>query len=71
MRFIGLKYEIPYFYWVEKDNIKDEEKELDKALSNEAFAKMENNLTNAELTALAAFFSKEMKKGKDQPLKEE
>ncbi|MFN3299323.1 MAG: hypothetical protein ACK41Z_03935 [Sediminibacterium sp.] len=56
---------------MEKDNIKEEEKELDKALSNEALAKMENNLTNAELTALATFFSKEMKKGKDQPLTEE
>lgn len=56
---------------MEKDNIKEEEKELDKALSNEALAKIENNLTNAELTALATFFSKEMKKGKDQPLTEE
>lgn len=56
---------------MEKDNIKDEEKELDKALSNEALAKMENHLTNAELTALGAFFSKEMKKAKDQPITEE
>lgn len=56
---------------MEKDNNKDEEKELDNALSNEALSKMENNLTNAELAALASFFAKEMKKGNDQPLSDE
>jgi hypothetical protein len=56
---------------VEKDNTKDEEKELDKALSNEALSKIENSLTNAEIAALASFFAKEMKKGNDQPLTDE
>ncbi|HLD52838.1 MAG TPA: hypothetical protein VJA82_06020 [Sediminibacterium sp.] len=56
---------------MEKDNNKDEEKELDNALSNEALSKIENNLTNAELAALASFFAKEMKKGNDQPLSDE
>lgn len=56
---------------MEKDNTNDEEKELDKALSNEALSKIENSLTNAELTALASFFAKEMKKGNEQPLKDE
>lgn len=56
---------------MEKDNNKDEEKELDNALSNEALSKMENNLTNTELAALASFFAKEMKKGNDQPLSDE
>jgi hypothetical protein len=49
---------------VEKDSQhnmnQDEEKELDKALSNEALLKIENRLTKAELDKLAAFFAKEM-----------
>lgn len=60
---------------MEKDNQHttnhDEEKELDNALSNEAFLKIENNLTKGELDKLASFFAKEMKKGMDQPLTEE
>lgn len=49
---------------MEKDNQynehQDEEKELDKVLSNEALLKIENHLTKAELDKLAAFFAKEM-----------
>ena len=56
---------------MEKENSKDEEKELNNALSNEALSKIVNNLTNAELAALASFFAKEMKKGNDQPLADE
>lgn len=56
---------------MEKDKIKDDEKELDNPLSNEALSTIENNLTNAELAALASFFAKEMKKGNDQPLSDE
>lgn len=47
---------------MEKDQHKEDEKELDKALSNEALSKMDNPLTNTELAALAAFFAKESKK---------
>lgn len=47
---------------MEKDQHKEDEKELDKALSNEALSKMDNSLTNSELAALAAFFAKESKK---------
>jgi hypothetical protein len=47
---------------VEKDQHKEDEKELDRALSNEALSKMDNPLTNTELAALAAFFAKESKK---------
>jgi len=50
---------------VEKDNTNDEEKELDKALSNEALSKIENSLTNAELSTLDSFFEKKMKKKKN------
>lgn len=56
---------------MEKDNNKDEEKELDKALSNEALAKIANQLTSAEMLALASFFAKEMKKGNDLPPEEQ
>jgi len=51
---------------VEKDQYKEDEKELDKALSNEALSKMDNSLTNSELAALAAFFAKESKKEDDK-----
>lgn len=51
---------------MEKDNQhnmnQEEDKELDKALSNEALLKIENPLTKAELDNLAAFFAKEMSK---------
>lgn len=47
---------------MEKDQHKEDEKELDKALSDEALSKMDNTITNAELAALAAFFAKESKK---------
>ena len=56
---------------MEKDNNKEEEKEIEKALSEEALAKIENHLTSAELSALASFFAKEMKKGNDLPPKDE
>ena len=51
---------------MEKDQYKEDEKELDKALSNEALSKMDNSLTNSELAALAAFFAKESKKEDDK-----
>jgi len=47
---------------VEKDQYKEDEKKLDKALSNEALSKMDNSLTNSELASLAAFFARESKK---------
>ena len=47
---------------MEKDQLKEDEKELDKALSDEALSKMDNTITHAELAALAAFFARESKK---------
>lgn len=54
---------------MEKDNINQEDKALDQALSDEALSKIDNTLTKEELANLAAFFAKEMSKdsGPEKP----